>query len=45
MIDGRFAAYVALMGLLIIIPDPDMLMVTRPWVVLRRWFERVAGAC
>jgi threonine/homoserine/homoserine lactone efflux protein len=29
MIDGRFVAYVALMGLLIIIPGPDMLMVTR----------------
>jgi threonine/homoserine/homoserine lactone efflux protein len=29
MIDGRFAAYLALMGLLIVTPGPDMLMVTR----------------
>ena len=29
MVDARFAAYVALMGLLIVIPGPDMLMVTR----------------
>jgi len=29
MVDAHFAAYVALMGLLIVIPGPDMLMVTR----------------
>ena len=29
MVDARFPAYVALMGLLIVIPGPDMLMVTR----------------